>query len=138
MSRRAARVAYYIAALITLASGILVGCQRIQPVYEVKHHPLPMAAQTLTLHQIENNIIRAGQMHGWQIEPTGTGELRASTQWRTHSATASIRFDNHFYDIIYQSSVNLLEGDGTIHKEYNRRIRSLESEIDKSLYYPIK
>lgn len=141
----AASVARWLpAALLTV--GLLAACDRIQPIYQVDNHPVPQLSRPMTLEQIEASIIRAGKSVNWQIRPLESGKLLGRTSWRRHSAVVSIEFDQRFFSIRYRSSDNLLAGVATeeepysgqkvIHREYNRRVRMLESAIDNELAFP--
>lgn len=110
--------------LVSLAAA----CSSAKPVYNVESAPLDTPS-TATMEDIQNAIIRAGAVRGWQMRPHGDGHLVATLSVRSHFAAADIYFDEQTYSIIYQQSDNL-DFDGTsIHDNYNKWIKTLQNDI---------
>jgi hypothetical protein len=112
----------------------VAGCQRVQPIYTVQGHPIPVASANLTPDQITQLITTTAQSKGWLVDPISSTQVRATQKWRTHSATVTITTDGRTYSINYDASTNLLQNGGSIHREYNERVRALEDAIEKRLY----
>ena len=123
------------ATLVLLVIG-LVGCNRNQPIYTVEDSRLPKATESLTQDQIKNNIIQAALDKGWHVDEVGPGELRVTMRWKDHEAISSILYSKTGYSIKLDSSRNLKQQNGTIHRKYNQAVQALQNEIDKHLYRP--
>ncbi len=111
---------------------LLGGCAH-DPVYNVPSHGVPVAAQSLSLKQMERTIVEAGQSRGWKFQPVSPGVLRATQDQPKYAAVVEIRFDQKNYSIQYVSSRGFEAKDGIIHSHYNFWIRNLESDIDTRL-----
>lgn len=111
---------------------VAVACSSLTPVYNVEHAPLN-APPTASLSDIEQGIVRAGATRGWQMAPKGPGHLLATLSVRSHFAVADIYFDQQTYSIIYRDSRNL-DYDGTsIHGNYNKWVKTLQTEIAQQM-----
>ncbi len=123
-----------IALPLLLLSWALVGLQacaaRIEPIYNVENHPLPAAAQRLSLDDIGRDIIIAGTPRHWRFEPLGPGQMKATYDNGKHAATVKLTYTQKAYSITLVSTYNLLqEGDG-VHRTYNHWVRNLEKDIE--------
>lgn len=116
------------------ASVILGGCQRMQPIYSVKGHAIPAAAQRKPLADIERAIFEAATARGWNVDRIRPGLMQATQKWRDHSATVNIVYSNESYSIDHVGSSNLKEQGDQIHRAYNKNVHALEDEIEKRLY----
>lgn len=112
----------------------LGGCQRMQPIYSVKGHAVPAAAQKLPLPVIERAIYEAASDRGWKVDRIRPGLMQATQKWRTHSATVNIVYSNESFSIDHVGSSNLKEQGDQIHRAYNNNVHALEDEIEKRLY----
>jgi len=65
----------------------------------------------------------------------GPGHLEAQILVRSHEAKVDIFYDEAMYSIIYKDSVNLKYDNGLIHKNYNKWIRNLDIDIQRTLSY---
>jgi hypothetical protein len=54
---------------------------------------------------------------------------------RSHVATVDIYFGTTSYSIIYKDSVNLDYKDGRIHRNYNKWVQNLNSDIQSKIPY---
>jgi hypothetical protein len=124
--------------LLVVAAGVCAGeaSARVQPIYTVLGHPIPSASASLSPDQITQLIASTAQSTGWVVEPLNSTQVRATQKWRTHSATVIISTDGRTYSIHYETSPNLLQQGGSIHREYNKRVHALEDAIEKRLYRP--
>ncbi len=110
------------------------GCHRSEPVYTVTDEKIPAVAQQGSVETVKATIIQAAIDKGWRIQEIGPGELQATVAWKDHSATSNIFYSLKNYSITLDSSKNLKEQNGTIHRKYNQAVQALENEIDKRLY----
>ena len=119
-------------ALLAITVG---GCQNlhVEPIYVVQNHPIPLAARGLKAQEITQAITQAAQSNSWTVEGTGPNELKATQKWEDHAAIVSISNDGQAYSIRNNGSINLKEHDGLIHRQYNSRVRALETAIDRQL-----
>ena len=117
--------------LVLLAA---VSCQN-RPIHQVDNHPIPLAAQKLSMKEIEQAIIQAGSARRWRFERLGEGSLRAKQlDEKDHEAVVDITFTQTAYSIRLSGSSRLKEKDGTIHPKYNLWARNLEKDIEDRLY----
>ena len=131
-------------AIVVIILALLVGCERVQPIYNVQNRLVPATLGSLGLDEIEKRIIDAAEATQWLATPVRPGVLRATNRWRQHEAVVKIEFNTKTYSIQYESSFNLLHrigfpetsyaGQKVIHRNYNRRVRQLELEIERRLY----
>ena len=126
---------------------LLIGCARVEPIYEVHDRTVPSNLSALGFTEVEKRLIDAAAATQWRAVPVRPGLLRATTSWRSHSAVVNIEYNSTSYSILHVSSSNLREGTGrndslysgqkVIHRNYNRRVKQLEVEIERRLYGPL-
>jgi hypothetical protein len=122
------------ALVLGLALLVVASCQN-QPIHNVDNHPIPVAAQKLSIKEIEQAIIQAGTARRWRFERLGEGQLRAKqSNEKDHEAVVDITFNQTAYSIRLSGSSRLKEKDGTIHPRYNLWARNLEKDIEDRLY----
>ncbi|MCW8344844.1 hypothetical protein MD535_02235 [Vibrio sp. ZSDZ65] len=109
---------------------ILVGCGRVQPVLNFENEPV---AYDLTAEQVKSVITKAAENRGWVVSETKAGELNATILVRSHEAIIDIPYTKKYYSITYVDSKNLKAADGEIHRNYNRWINNLNTDIRKQL-----
>ena len=122
-----------IAFALLLVSALAVApahASRVEPVYNVSNHPLPPAAQKLSLDEIGRNIIIAGTPRHWRFQPVAPGQLRATYDNGKHAATINIAYTQKAYSITLVSTVNLLQEGDQVHRTYNFWVRNIEKDID--------
>jgi hypothetical protein len=112
---------------------LVAACAQEMPIYDVQDKPLPAAARSVSLYQIEAHINHAASAKGWKVDKIRPGELRATIDWDNHSAVVTILFTQQAYSIRHHSSVNLRENGGQIDRQRNIRVQALETEIDGRL-----
>lgn len=104
---------------------------RGEAIYNVEGSAIPAG---LDAGRIEKGIILGGNQRGWRVTRVADGHLLATLTIRKHVAAADIRFDTATYSITYRESVNLnAKPDGTIHRNYNKWIRNLDTDIQRAL-----
>lgn len=106
---------------------------RIEPIYNVKDHPIPAAAQKLSVQDIGRNIMIAGAGRRWQFEQTAPDKLQAKYDNGKHAAVIDIAYSKTAYSITLVSTVNLHQKGDEVHRQYNFWIRNLEKDIDSRL-----
>lgn len=91
------------------------------------------SGKPLTHEQVRSAIIRAGGTLGWQMKEEGPNTLVGTLMLRSHTAVVEIPYSTKSYSIKYRSSINLDEGGGKIHKNYNGWIQNLQKGINTQL-----
>jgi hypothetical protein len=125
------RRVYAGAALI--AAIVLAGCSSV-PIQNVDNAAVPMVSgKQMTKEQVRSAIIRAGSALGWQIKDESPDKLVGTLVLRAHTAVVDIPYSASSYSIRYRSSINLDEGGGKIHKNYNGWISNLNRGIGTQL-----
>lgn len=121
--------------LLLLAMSLLLmtaACSATKaPILNLQNQP---AAKTLSMAQMEKAIMIGGSRVNWRMQKVKPGLIEATQMARSHTAVVEIPFTEKNYSIIYKSSVNLkADGDGNIHKTYNRWVRNLDKEINAAI-----
>jgi hypothetical protein len=86
--------------------------------------------------QVREAIMAAGKARQWEFIDDSPGKLTAVLRVRErHEIHVLIPYDQRFYSVLYESSVNMnyRPQDGTIHSNYNRWVRDFVSTINVSL-----
>jgi len=110
------------------------GCFRCEPILNVTEAVVVApAGKPVSADQVKLSIVRAGSALGWQIKEEGPGKLVGTLILRSHTAVVEIPYSATSYSIRYKSSIDLKEGDGQIHKNYNGWIRNLNKGINAQL-----
>jgi len=113
----------------------LATCARQQVVYNVDQDAIPPATQQkLSSEQVGKVIAKAALAKGWTVKDIRPGKLHCMLKWRDHTATIDITYSKKEYSIELNSSENLQESDGMIHRRYNEYVRNLQNEIDTKLF----
>jgi len=99
-------------------------------VYNISDAPLD---HTGTTEQAGERIRRAAGMQGWDVQEVRPQVIYVTKRRGSHSATASITYDNASFSINLRGSNNLKQPDTRIHKLYNEWIRELESTIEREV-----
>ena len=112
----------------------IAGCARTGPIYNVNDAPVATASgKATTAAQVRNAIISAGSGLGWQMADAGAGKIVGTLNIRTHQAVVDIHYSAKSYSIVYKSSQNLNEANGTIHTNYNGWVQNLDRAIRAQL-----
>jgi hypothetical protein len=113
---------------------MVAGCAPMAPIQNVGDTPVTaVGSKRLTEVEVRSAIVRAGTGLGWIVKDAGPGKLNATLILRTHTAEVEIPYSTSSYSITYKSSVNLQEGNGKIHRNYNGWIQNLNRGINAQL-----
>jgi hypothetical protein len=119
--------------VVALAVVALAGCT-LAPIQNVNDVAVTTQSnKPLTSDQVRGAIVRAGSTLGWVMKDAGPGRLQGTLILRTHTAEVDIPYSASSYSITYKSSINLQEGGGKIHKNYNGWIQNLNRGINAQL-----
>lgn len=111
------------ALVVCVLGSSLAACSHTEPIYNVENRTVPVqTSNLLSSGTLADAIVRAADAQHWRLNALAPGEYRATTTWRSHSATAIIRYDTATYSISLEQSRNLRQADGQIHRAYNRRV----------------
>ena len=125
---------HYAALAAVCLVATLAGCMRTGPIYNVSDAPVATATgKATTAAHVRNAIIAAGTALGWQIADAGPGKLVGTLNLREHQAVVDIPYSAKSYSIVYKSSRNLNEANGSIHSNYNGWIQNLDRGIRANL-----
>ena len=119
------------AALITLALLTAAGCTS-KPVLNTQHD-LPANAQ-VSEEKMKTVIVNALQKREWTVQRLSPQRVQAEITVRNqYYAAIDITYTRNSYAIIYRDSRELGYKDGKIHRNYNRWVNNLDSDIMASL-----
>ena len=119
-----------VAMAIAVAAG---GCMRSAPILKLEDVQVVASNSKPTAAQVRQSIITAGTSLGWKIVDKGPGKLEGTLNVRTHVAVVDIPYSATKYSILYKSSENLSEADGSIHRNYNGWVENLDRTIRTEL-----
>ena len=97
---------------------------------------LSMLEKKLSKDQVKKAILKAGLSKGWSITPVDDNKLLGTLVVRNkHTIKVSIPYSTSGYSLMYADSDNMLYDaeNNTIHRNYNRWVRNLESAINMQL-----
>lgn len=103
-------------------------------IQNIDHSPIT-SSQSLTMEDVEKAIIEGARVRGWQAQVLKPGHIEAVLYVRSHVAKVDIRFDTKNYSISYKDSVNLDYKNGRIHRNYNKWVMNLNSDIQSKIPY---
>lgn len=114
-------------ALITLALLTAAGCTS-KPVLNTQHD-LPADVQ-VSEERIKTVIVNALQKREWTVQRLSPQRVQAEITVRNqYYAAIDIRYTRNSYAITYRDSRELGYKDGKIHRNYNRWVNNLDSDI---------
>ncbi|GHF97064.1 hypothetical protein [Thalassotalea marina] len=110
----------------------VAGCSTSQPIYNA-NTTVPV---TISNDAMEKAIVEALLFKRWKILSQSEGKIVAGIEVRTHYAEVEITFDANKYEINYKDSNNLDHSSARnkIHRNYNKWIKLLATEIDRNAY----
>ena len=115
------------AALITLALLTAAGCTS-KPVLNTQHD-LPANAQ-VSEEKMKTVIVNALQKREWTVQRLSPQRVQAEITVRNqYYAAIDITYTRNSYAITYRDSRQLGYKDGKIHRNYNRWVNNLDSDI---------
>ena len=123
--------ALFLAALTLFAGPAFAWRQDLR--YDVIDHPVPAAAQTMSLDDLSRNIVIAGAKRSWRFEPMGPGQLKATQTKGNHEAVLKISYSAKAYSITLIGTKNLDQEGDKIHPTYNHWVGNLETDIQNQL-----
>jgi hypothetical protein len=113
---------------------VVASCTRVEPIYNVEDDTVPADVQhKLSSEQVGKIIANAALEKGWTVRHGKPGHMQCTLKWRDHSATVDIAYSKNSYNIELDSSENLLQENGMIHKRYNEYVQQLQNKIDEKL-----
>jgi len=116
------------------AATALTACSTLAPIQNVENVSVSSSAnKTLTPNEVRDAIVRAGAGLGWIMKDAGPGIINGTLILRTHTAEVQIPYSATSYGIVYRSSINLQEGGGKIHRNYNGWVQNLNRGINAQL-----
>ena len=126
------RISRWLAVLA--AATALTACSTLAPIQNVENVSVSSSAnKPLTPNEVRGAIVRAGAGLGWVMKDSGPGIINATLILRTHTAEVQIPYSATSYAIVYRSSINLQEGGGKIHRNYNGWVQNLNRGINAQL-----
>lgn len=118
---------------VILVIGAIAGCKSV-PIQNVSNVAITSSSgKPLSPSEVRTAIVQSGVSLGWKITDDGPEKLVGTLVLRTHTAVVDIPYSGSSYSVNYKSSVNLNEGEGQIHKNYNSWIQNLTRAIDVRL-----
>ncbi|KAB0520208.1 MULTISPECIES: hypothetical protein [Pseudomonas] len=113
--------------LITLALLVSAGCTS-KPILNTQHD-LPANAQ-VSEEKMKTVIVNALQKREWTVQRLSPQLVQAEITVRNqYYAAIDIRYTRNSYAITYRDSRELGYKDGKIHRNYNRWVNNLDSDI---------
>lgn len=118
--------------LSILLVAFLAACRSLAPVMDINNQTFTKGH---TLEEVENAIISAASIKGWQMRIVEPGKMRGQLNMRgKHQAVVDVFYTKEDYSIKYVSSLGLKYENGKIHPNYNRWIHNLRHAITNQLY----
>lgn len=93
------------------------------------------APLTLTMADMTEVLVDAGERAGWRMRTAGPGRMRAEKVVRVHRAVTEIGYDERGYSITLLQADNLLYDGEKVHKVYNDWIEELQKSIDDEVRF---
>ncbi|MEX5554738.1 hypothetical protein [Pseudomonas pergaminensis] len=113
--------------LITLALLVSAGCTS-KPILNTQHN-LPADTQ-VSEEKMKTVIVNALQKREWTVQRLSPQLVQAEINVRNqYYAAIDIRYTRNSYAITYRDSRELGYKDGKIHRNYNRWVNNLDSDI---------
>lgn len=113
--------------LITLALLVTAGCTS-KPILNTQHN-LPADTQ-VSEEKMKTVIVNALQKREWTVQRLSPQLVQAEINVRNqYYAAIDIRYTRNSYAITYRDSRDLGYKDGKIHRNYNRWVNNLDSDI---------
>lgn len=115
------------AAVLTLA---LAGCATQAPVLNITDAPINTNIQQQDVGQV---IERGLRTRGWQVAARRPDAIDAYVIIRQHRADITVSYDQDSYSIAYRDSEGLEYRNGRIHRNYNRWVANLNTDIQRAM-----
>jgi hypothetical protein len=118
--------------VIIALSIFLIACVQNPPIHNVEKQAI-VAGEDLSMGQVETAIIRGGAYRDWSMRVVESGHIEGTLNLRSHEAIVDILYTTEDYSIVYKDSRDLGYEDGKIHRNYNKWIVNLNSDIQREL-----
>ncbi len=113
---------------------VLTGCNSTQPVYNIRHYPLPgYITRYSKIDSIENCIVLGGNSAGWKMVRKGNQVIIGYVSDKDRQAMVRITFSKKDYSIEYLNSINFDFDGNKIDSDYNKIIIKLVNNINAQL-----
>lgn len=116
--------------IAALALGMLAAGCTTSEILNVTNAPVNVNAQQQDLEPIIEEALR---VRGWQVAGRRPGEIDAYLTVRQHRADITISYDTDSYSIAYRDSHGLDYRNGMIHRNYNRWVNNLNTDIQRAM-----
>ena len=115
--------------LIVVIALFLSACAS-RPIQNVDNHPIPAAAQKLSMAEIGNEIAEAAIGRGWIVDKKADGHMVATlTKPLQYEAVIDLKYSQTSYSIVYNTSRGLIDSQGNIHYNYGKWVTLLDRDI---------
>ena len=89
----------------------------------------------LTIESVQQAIVKASAMRGWQITEKAPGHLQGVIRIKSQIAVIDILFDRNHYRIRHNRSENMKHKKNKIHKNFNIWVKVIDGDIRAMLSY---
>ena len=121
-------VAFFILSMFMATSTVMAA----DPILNIEDSPIT-TSQDLSMEDVERIIIEGCRVRNWEPDVVAPGHIVATLYIRSHVAKVDIMFNTKNYSITYKDSVNLDYKKGKIHRNYNKWVRNLNSDIQAQI-----
>lgn len=112
-----------------LVAAALAGCTAAN-VLNIDNAPIGVTGQSQDVGAVIETSLRE---RGWQIAARRPGAVDAFIAVRQHRADITVSYTPTSYSIAYRSSEGLDYRNGKIHRNYNRWVANLNTDIQRTL-----
>ncbi len=107
---------------------------RTEPVYNIDNATVATGSGAkATVEQVRTAIVQAAAARQWTLNEVEPGHFVATVHVRSHMAQVDIKYSTNNYSVNYKNSDNLLYDGADIHRNYNKWIKILQTEINRAL-----
>jgi hypothetical protein len=99
-------------------------------ILNINDAPIGVSAQNKDISAVINGALSG---RGWQVAERRPGAIDAFIVVREHRAEITISYDQDSYSIAYRGSENLNQRGRSIHRNYNRWVANLNTDIQRAL-----
>lgn len=119
---------------LIVAIALFLSACASRPIQNVDSHPIPAAAQKLSMAEIGNEIAEAAIGRGWIVDKKTDGHMVATlTKPPQYEAVIDLKYSQTSYSIVYNTSRGLIDSTGNIHYNYGRWVNFLDQDIQARL-----
>jgi hypothetical protein len=117
---------FQLGAILGAITLLLVACSSLQPIQNFSDQYVPT---NFTMSQIKTSIQTAIVRSHWHSQAVRPGLIVATLKTHGTTSVVNIAYDTKSYSINYKSSVGLDKEGNRIHKNYNRWLANLNTQI---------